>query len=229
MWQRWERLLFLHWSWDAAAIQATLPPGLTVDTFNGRGWIGVVPFFMRGVRPAWLPPFPGLANFLELNVRTYVFDAKGRPGVWFYSLDCNQPIAVKAARTFFHLLYERAEMTAVVDENGLVDYRALRRGTERESRFCYRENGDATLAVPGSLEFFLIERYRLFSYDERRGRLFTGRVWHEPYRVRGAEVSEWDDVMLRVDGFDSPGRPPDHLCAAEAVQVRVFSPERVGA
>lgn len=104
--QRWEKLLFLHWAWDAAEVQRTLPLGLTVDTFEGRAWLGVVPFFMRDVRPAWVPSVPGISNFLELNVRTYVFDGRGRPGIWFYSLDCNQRLAVRAARTFFICVIE---------------------------------------------------------------------------------------------------------------------------
>jgi uncharacterized protein YqjF (DUF2071 family) len=226
--QRWERLLFLHWAWDAAAVQRTLPPGLTVDTFDGRAWVGVVPFFMRNVRPVWFPAVPGLSNFLELNVRTYVFDDRGRPGIWFYSLDCNQPLAVKAARTFFYLRYEHAEMEATIDANRFVDYRCQRGGTASESRALYRETGEILLAPEGTLEFFLIERYRLFSYDAPRGRLFTGRVWHEPYRVRAAEVPVCDDVMLRFTGLTPSGRAPDHVRAAEPVNVRVFSPELVG-
>ncbi len=92
--QRWKDLLFLHWKWDEPQLQATLPPGLTVDTFEGNAWLGVVPFFMCGVRPSLHPPVPLLSNFLALNVRTFVRDSEGKPGVWFYSLDCNQPVAV---------------------------------------------------------------------------------------------------------------------------------------
>ncbi|MBM49753.1 MAG: hypothetical protein CMP27_07970, partial [Roseibacillus sp.] len=72
MHQRWENLLFLHWAVPAQSVKEHLPPGLEVDTYNGTAWVGVVPFFMRGVRPRFLPSVPGLSNFLELNVRTYV-------------------------------------------------------------------------------------------------------------------------------------------------------------
>jgi uncharacterized protein len=94
MFQRWLHLLFLHWPVEPRTIQSTLPPGLQVDTFSGQGWIGIVPFFMRGVRPVGLPSIVGPSNFLELNLRTYVRDRDGRPGIWFYSLDANQPLAV---------------------------------------------------------------------------------------------------------------------------------------
>lgn len=224
---RWEHLLFLHWKWEVGAVQRTLPPGLTVETFEGSAWIGLVPFFMRNVRPAFLPSVPRLSNFLEFNVRTYVYDARGRPGVWFYSLDCNRWLAVKIARSLFHLNYEHAEMSAEVSPDDTVDYRVRRGGHRRASRFTYRMEGTAAEARAGSLEFFLIERYRLFAHDARRDRLFTGRVWHEPYRIGSAQVAAWDDVMLQVDGFESAARAPDHICAAEPVNVRVFAPERV--
>jgi uncharacterized protein len=224
---RWEQLLFLHWKWEAGAIQRTLPRGLTVDTFDGSAWVGLVPFFMRDVRPAFVPSLPGISDFLELNVRTYVVDAQGRPGVWFYSLDCDRWPAVKTARTVFHLNYQHAEMSATMSAAGEVDYRTRRRGEITESRLVYRASSGTAPAIVGSLEFFLIERYRLFAHDPRRDRLFAGRVWHEPYRIGGASVAEWDDVMLRLNGFNSGGRAPDHVCAAEPVDVRVFPPERV--
>ena len=53
MYQRWEQLLFLHWEWDAAEIQQTLPKGLHVDTFGGSAWLGLVPFYMRAVLRAF--------------------------------------------------------------------------------------------------------------------------------------------------------------------------------
>ena len=113
MFQSWRHLLFLHWAWDPAAIQATLPAGLHVDTFDGRAYLGVVPFWMDAVRPRFCPLVPGLSWFLELNLRTYVHTADGTPGVWFYSLDCNQPVAVQLARSLFSLPYVHARQTGI--------------------------------------------------------------------------------------------------------------------
>lgn len=221
--QRWAELLFLHWAWDSVAVQRTLPPGLTVDTFDGKAWIGVVPFFMRGVRPAGWPSMPGLSNFLELNVRTYVFDALGRPGVWFYSLDANQWLAVEVARRWFYLPYQHAVMSAeLLPGTGEIDYVAQRRGQERESRFLYGPAGAGAEAAVGTLGFFLAERYRLFAHDVPRSRLYTGRVAHAPYRIADAKVPVWDDGPLRLAGFDAVGRAPEHCCVGEAVDVEVF-------
>ena len=110
LYQSWKELLFLHWRIDPAVIQATLPPGLTVDTFEGDAYLGIVPFCMCNIRPRFLPVVPGISNFLEMNVRTYVHDEEGRPGVWFYSLDANQKLAVRVARKFFNLPYFDAKM-----------------------------------------------------------------------------------------------------------------------
>jgi uncharacterized protein YqjF (DUF2071 family) len=223
MFQCWTKLLFLHWQWDAGEIQKRLPEGLAVDCFDGTAWIGIVPFFMSGVRPSGLPPLPMLSSFLELNLRTYVRDESGRPGVWFFSLDANQPLAVWTARILFALPYRQATMRAR-DAGGWIDYVSARSGYRVALKYRYRGAGKIGEAALGSLEFFLIERYRLFAF--RRGQLFSGRVYHPPYQVSGAEVNHYDARLLELDGFDVPGRPPDHVCYAPRVDVSVYALER---
>jgi uncharacterized protein YqjF (DUF2071 family) len=227
--QRWEHLLFLHWAWTPAEVQRTLPTGLTVDPWGERAWIGLVPFFMRAVRPGGLFAVPGISDFLELNLRTYVRDERGRPGVWFYSLDANQWLAVKIARSLFHLPYEHARMSATVGADGAVDYRSRRRGDDVESRFQWRPIGGARAAAAGSREFFLVERYRLFAYDRSRTGLWSGRVAHAPYRIGEVALGAWDERLFALAGFSPPNRAPDHVCAAGAVDVSVWPLRRVGA
>ncbi len=224
MWQRWERLLFLHWDYDPAAVQATLPPGLTVDTFEDRAYVGVVPFFMCGVRPRGLPAVPWLSDFLELNVRTYVRDASGRPGVWFYSLDCDQPVAVRIARTFFALPYFDATMSAR-RSGEKIHYACKRSGAVAGCSLEYGPTGIAAPAESGSLEEFLVERYRLFS--ARRGRLFTGCVWHPPYGIAKAAFSGDAQEPLRQAGFPTGDRPPVHAAFSPGVRVKIFAPSAV--
>jgi uncharacterized protein len=217
--QRWERLLFLHWRWDPAEIQRTLPPGLYTDTFQGDAWLAIVPFFMRGIRPRFCPPVPGISDFLELNVRTYVHDEQGRPGVWFYSLDCNQSFAVWAARTFFHLPYQHAEMEARQSADW-IDYSCKRKDSSAESRFSYHITAESQEAQPGSLEFFLAERYLLFSQTPRG--LRCGQVHHAPYPLAHASVEAWDVNPLLQAGFADPKRAPDHVIGSAGVGVAVY-------
>ena len=91
--QTWHDLLFAHWRVSAAALRPLVPEGLAIDEFDGSAWLAVVPFRMSGVRLRWTLALPWLSVFPELNVRTYV-TYKGKPGVWFFSLDAGNPLAV---------------------------------------------------------------------------------------------------------------------------------------
>lgn len=222
--QRWEHLLFVHWRWDPLKVQQTLPRGLTVDTFHGGAWVGLTPLFLNDVRPAFLPAMPLISQYLELNLRTYVHDAEGRPGVYFYSLDCNQPLVVEGARRFLFLNYEHSEMEATVDATGLVDFRSQRVGSTVPDVFGYRPRGDAVAADPKTLEFFLVERYRLFSASGD-GQLVSLRTHHPAFGLRQVESLVLDPVTLRLAGFDPQGRAPDHVTFADPVDVELFAPE----
>jgi uncharacterized protein YqjF (DUF2071 family) len=218
--QRWNHLLFAHWAVDPAAVQATLPPGLYVDAYADAAYLGIVPFAMERVRPTWLPPLPWLSWFLELNVRTYVRDARGRPGVWFYSLDCNRALAVALARRFFHLPYFRARMAASFRE-GAISYECRRDGADAQPcRYAWIPGGPAAPAAPGSLDFFLVERYLLYAAD-RAGRLYEGRVQHVPYHIAPAKVSELSVEPARRAGFRLDGAPAS-LLTAQPVDVSIF-------
>ncbi|WP_152052235.1 YqjF family protein [Tautonia marina] len=221
--QIWSDLLFLHWAVPAEVIAPTLPPGLEVDTFGGNAYLGLVPFTMRGVRPLGLPAVSWLSNFHEVNVRTYVH-RKGRdPGVWFYSLDAENRIAVWLARLSFHLPYNWARMSLDHDqaEEGVIDYTSTRRGsgTSASCRIRYRPIGLPLPAAPGTLEFFLLERYLLYAFG--RGQLHVGRVHHQPYPVQGAELLVFEEELLAASGFKRPDNGA-LIHYASGVDVEVF-------
>ncbi len=225
--QRWAGLLFLHWPVDPAIVAERLPPGLHVDTFDGKAWLGVVPFFMERVRPMGLPPVPWLSWFHELNVRTYVHDDQGNPGVWFFSLDCNQPIAVEIARRTFHLPYEHAVMRS--EKSGsAIHYQSRRKSRGAvDADYAYETPAATEAAVLGSLEWFLVERYLLFSSNPA-GELFCGRVHHEPYQISRAKCTRWSTEPLRLNGFPLPDRNPSSMLTAAAVDVEIYPLRRCG-
>lgn len=218
--QKWRNLLFQHWEYDAVAIQSTLPPGLFVDTYDGKAYIGITPFSMEGVKPKFFPSIPGLSNFLELNVRTYVYNEKGIPGVWFYSLDANRQIAVQMASQFFFLPYRYAEMESAADADDQITYKCTPQGTVAKVEIVYSGKGPTFLAEPGSLEFFLVERYVLFA--NREGSIATGRIHHTPYALSFPDVKKWDSQLFEIDGLVNPKRPPDHLLFSPGVDVEIF-------
>lgn len=224
--QSWRELLFLHWSIEPDEIQATLPPGLKVDTFDGKAWLGIVPFYMRGIRPRFLPPVPGISNFLEVNLRTYVYSQDGTPGVWFYSLDANQWLAVRVARTLFHLPYYDAKMGSnrfPVSVGEPIDYLSERKGEANgPSNFKYKSGKVLGPSEPGSFEFFLLERYILFAYNQKRKQLYTGQVHHTPYERCAVEVEAYDTRLAGYAGFNLGGRQAEHVAMSRGVDVDVF-------
>lgn len=222
--QRWRDLLFLHWTVHPDVIAKTLPPGLTVDVWQDRAWVGIVPFFMEGVRPSYLPAVPWLSSFLELNVRTYVRDAEGRPGVWFYSLDCNRWPAVRLARGAFHLAYRHADMHAERGQDGTVSYQSRRTegGGHAEAYYQYRGAGKIRQAEAGSTAYFLLERYRLYSWNASRRSLHTGEVWHPPYPIQEAVVEEWSAAPAVWNGDFALEGPPVACHYSPGVDVGVF-------
>ena len=101
MYQSWRHLSFLHWEVDPAEVQALLPEGLKVELYEGKAYIGLVLFTMMGIRLTWLPEVPGTNAFHETNVRTYVTDESGTPGVWFFSMEASNSFAVRVAQRWF--------------------------------------------------------------------------------------------------------------------------------
>jgi uncharacterized protein YqjF (DUF2071 family) len=199
---------------------------LQVDTFQGEAYLGIVPFSMQAVRPIGLPPCPGLSWFLELNVRTYVYDRAGVPGVWFYSLDCNQPLAVWGARTFFDLPYFRAQLSTHEVEDEWT-YQAQRQQQAEAARYRYRPGTTQQLATPDTLEFFLLERYYLYAQHRRTGKLWRGQVAHRPYRFQGVEVVEESLAPVQWNGGVSLSGPSQHRCWVEGVDVTIYGLEAV--
>jgi uncharacterized protein len=196
--QRWERLLFAHWPVEARNLRRVLPPGVEPDVRDGSGWLGIVAFVMVGTRSASAPTWPVLRSIPELNVRTYV-RVGGVPGVWFLSLDASSPFFAAMGRALYGLRYHVAKMAAT-DEDGSVRYLSARPGAAFTATYAPTEPPVA--AEPGSLEHFLVERYRLFS--ERRGRLITAVVGHEPWPLQPArariELNEMAPAGLAFHG-----------------------------
>ena len=185
LFQSWQDLLFAHWPVPAADIAELLPPSLTLDTYDGDAWVSVVPFRMCGVRPRFMPVLPWFSAFPELNVRTYVKSSSAedpRPGVFFFSLDAGNPLAVAIARRFYHLPYFRAQMICRRADEG-IRYRSHRSHTgaaDADFRAVYRPTGPVYHAAPGSLDQWLVERYCLYSVDGR-GRIYRAEIHHTPW------------------------------------------------
>lgn len=226
MHQRWTDLLFAHWPVAADLVRPLLPPSLTLDTFEGAAWVGVIPFHMSGVRPRGVPPLPWVSTFHELNVRTYV-RLGDRAGVWFFSLDASNPLAVRAARASVHLPYYDARMRMTAAPDGSVRYRSDR--THRDAppatfEATYRGQGKAYHAAPGTLDHFLVERYELFSAAPRG--LLSVKIAHPPWPLQRAVARIERNTMAAAAGIPLAGEPRQ-LHFASRVDVRTWMPAPV--
>jgi uncharacterized protein len=213
MGQRWNDLLFAHWPISSGEMARLIPGGLEVDTFDGRAWVGVVPFWMDRVRTRMAGErcvsIPGTAQFCELNLRTYVRSrTSGLRGVYFFSLDAASALAVIGARTFFHLPYFFARMRSEIASDGTVEYtssRLLSGGVRFEAR--YRGLGEvAGPSRRGTLEYFLTERYCLFT--RRGGRVQVGHIHHLPWPLQAAEAEIRMNELPATHGIALPDGPP---------------------
>lgn len=220
LYQRWENLLFLHWEIDATMAARRLPQGLTLDTFAGKTYAGLIAFSMRKVRPRGLPWLPWISNFLELNVRLYVKGPGGRPGVYFLSLDCDRALAVKIARARYHLPYEQAAMSRGANADTQT-FSCQRKGKPDAAIYQWRNSGSAAVALPGTLEYFFAERYSFFAATGK-GDLRLGDVRHEPYRLNSVTVGTASDLPLRWSGLEPQGTAL-HAMASPGVDVRCWS------
>jgi uncharacterized protein YqjF (DUF2071 family) len=201
MTQTWHDLLFAHWRVDTVALAATLPRPLELDLFDGEAWVGVVPFHMTNVAPRGVPSLPWVSAFPELNVRTYVRVA-GKPGVYFFSLDASNALAVAVARALFHLPYYRASIEVAEREGGIryCSRRSAAYGRHAKLIASYRPTGPAFHAREGTLEYFLTERYCLYTVDNACHALRL-EIHHPPWLLQPAEASFEENTMADAAGI----------------------------
>ncbi len=220
--QQWRDLLFLHWRVQPDLLRSLIPPELSIDTFEGQAYVGLVPFTMRNVRPTGLPAFAPLSNFHEINVRTYVHHNGQNPGVWFFSLDAASAAAVRIARAWFKLPYFYARMR--LDREQETGNREQKKGREEAGRIDYASErlwpdplpahahivwtpaGPIMQAAPDTLDHFLAERYLLYSYKNER--LYRGQVHHTAYPLQTATVHSLDENLVAQAGIARADTPP---------------------
>ena len=225
MHQTWGKLLFMHWRINENVLRPHIPDSLEIDTYGGSAWVAITPFTMWDVRalPPYVPPVPGLSALHELNVRTYVHH-DGVPGVWFLSLDTNSTAAVLAARTVYHLPYYYADID-LKQRGKRIDY-SLDRDDDPPARFkaTWTIGDPLPKSQPGSKEFFLTERYLL--YTQRDDQLYRARIFHDPWPLQQAELIKWGSSMLEANRLTEPqGEPIVHY--AEEIDVEIWYLEKV--
>lgn len=222
--QTWNDLLFAHWPVDPTVLRRVVPAPFELDLFDGAGWVGVVPFHMTNVAPRLVPALPWVSAFPELNVRTYV-RVGDRPGVYFFSLDAGNSVAVGAARTLLNLPYFAADMLVEVD--GEVQYWSRRPAPPHpELAATYRGLGAPRPPVPGTLEYFLTERYCLYAVSHRHVP-YRLDIHHPPWPLESATAKISTNTMADAAGIQLPNVAP-LLHFAKRQDMVCWAPETIG-
>jgi len=205
--QTWHALLFAHWPVAVDVVRPFVPPWLRIQQFDGRTWVGLVPFTMTGVTLRGVPSLPILSHFHEMNLRLYV-ERDDRPGVWFISLDAARRPAVWGARVAAHLPYFYSRMRVDVTADQVVSYSSIR-ASDPHVRLIgrYAPTGPVFESRRGTLEHFLTERYCLYTED-RRGRARRLEIHHHPWPLQPAEAEFAQNSVAGAQGLTLPDTPP---------------------
>jgi uncharacterized protein YqjF (DUF2071 family) len=236
-WQTWRDLVFVHWEVSPELIQTLLPKELEPDLFDGKAYVGLVPFLMTDIRLTWLPPIPGTSRTLETNVRTYVkrrnILSESTPAVWFFSLEAQSTLAVILARLRYGLPYFKANMhfEKKIASNDTITYRAESSRSWPQPapatsliEASFKKDLPFTPAIPGTIEHFLFERYAL--YTQSRSQIKYALVQHAPYRIKPGELHKVDSGLLKVAGLPEHSQlSPPLVHLAEDVVVKIGEPQ----
>lgn len=220
MTQNWRDILFLHWPVDPADIRKHIPGELELDLYDNRAWIGIVLFKARGTRPRFMPPVPGAANFLEVNVRTYV-RYKKRSGVYFFSLDANSKLAVEIASFGGFLPYRKGKMTGIKRREQIFFKSETAEKEDPKEKLTLRYRVSPKPAVSTELEKWLTERYCLWTKPGNQ--LLRLDIAHKPWKLKYVQGEIVENTMAPyLDKNFKSEKPMAHY--AEVKKVRFFPP-----
>ena len=219
--QQWRDLAYIHWAYEPAVVQALLPEGIDVDTFDGKAWVGLIPFSMRNISFPFIPPVPYFGSFPEVNVRTYV-KRNGVPGVWFFSLDVNRLIPAVVARTTYFIPYCWGRASHTKDGQRLRTT-VKRRWPSHSSTQIELTIGEE-IKEPSDLAHFLSARWGLYSKGFG-GKLRYAPVDHEQWQLFEASIVGLDDHLVTAAGLPTPTGEA-HVMFSPGVSVRIGKPRK---
>lgn len=214
--QTWNNLLLANYPIKLDILRKLVPKKLPLDSFDGMGWIGVVPFHMTGLRLRGVPPVPGTDRFPQINVRTYI-TLDGKPGVYFFSLDAANWLAAKMAKTFFHIPYNFADIRVESSESTF-HFESKRKDM---GLVCsYRPISEPFYAEKGSFDWWMVERYCFYTVN-KKGVPLRCDILHRPWLLQRAEAEFPQNTMLSMQGMQVESNNPT-IHFSKKVEVRAW-------
>ena len=192
----WERALFIHYEVAAEALQRWVPYPL--DLYEGRAFVSLVAFTMRGMRPRIAGKlgaklFAPIGSHDFLNVRTYVKHGE-EAGIYFIREWLPNRIAVCLGPGVFGLPYRYGKLNYEHrHEEGCLSGEI----SEGGGKLAYRvnlKNQDFSSAVTDELGGFLLERYTAYTHGCGMRRFF--RVWHEPWQQTEVDMEINENTLI---------------------------------
>lgn len=222
--QNWINLTFLHWVVDPELLSPYIPKDLELDTFEGKAYVGTIPFIMEKVRPYFLPYLPFITTFPEFNVRTYV-KKKGKAGVLFLTLDAQSHITCAYAPRAYGLPYKYAKANVNFSKGDYI-WHSKRTSDGLELKGSSKSIGNIRKAEKDTLEYFLFERYCL--YVSHKEKLYMAYTQHNPWEYYDGEAiitknSLTEFFNLGINNYLSP----DLVHVTRGVKVKTWNLESI--
>jgi hypothetical protein len=219
-------MLFLSWPVEPATIADRIPAGLTLETFEHRAWITLIPFRMERMRARGLPPIPPFSRYSELDCLTYVRRGPAT-GIWFFRIDAGTLVGATMGRLLFGLPYNHSRVSLDLDgewRRFVSIGRADPTGKQPELRVNYTPKGPLHTATPGTLAHFIVERFVMFSRSGR-GTLLSGREARAPRSIQECEFSILRNTIPEAADVPAPaGELTAWYCASSAIRTWLPAP-----
>ncbi len=225
---RWANLVLLTFQAPEKLLQRYIHPSLQLDRWNGETHVSLVAFDFLDTRIFGVR-IPGLTNFPEVNLRTYVRHGS-QHGVSFIRELVPSRIIAAVARAWYNEPYRAVPMSTRAEG---------REGTLMVSRTWSVDGSTHRIVVTGgtlstppdsSIEHNFKEHEWGYGRS-RRGGLLSYRVSHPQWQIRKLEALSWE-----VDFSRGYGRPWSFLNDAEPIsrmfavgsRVTIYRPSRTG-
>ena len=212
--QEWNRTIFLHWQVDIEELKKFVPNEIEIDLFEGKPWVSLVAFTMEKIRPKYLPAFPPISNFDEINIRTYV-KFKNKTGVYFLNIEGGKKLSCKISKLISELPYRFSKTK-----------RTSNKYSSSNSKYGDEFNIDFSIGKKmegkSKLDHWLTERYALFQNTKTSINEFE--IHHLEWEVKELKVKK-----LKVD-YPSFGKlinnKPDKIQYSDGVQVLAWGKKK---